>query len=50
MGIATLIIMIFESDKYYLENIIAFIHVPSVVCWFALLQKTEVTAKLYLEQ
>lgn len=50
MGIATLIKMIFESDKFDLENITPLIHIASVVCWFALQRTVEVTAKIYLEQ
>lgn len=50
MGIATLIVTIFDSDEYDLENIAPLIHVHGVVCWFALMQTIEVTAKLHLEQ
>lgn len=42
--------MIYDSDKYDLENITPLIHIPSVLCWFALLRVTEATAKLYLRQ
>lgn len=50
MGIATLIKIVFDSNKYDLENITPLIPVPSVVHWFALPRTIEVTAKLYLEQ
>lgn len=50
VGIATIIMMIFDSNEFDSENITLLLHVPSAVPKFALLQTTVTTARLYFKQ
>lgn len=45
MGIAALIKVIFDNNKYDLESITPLLHIPKTICWFHCCIITEVTAK-----